>query len=352
VLAASVLDPLYMAIGWILAVVYAATHSLGIAIIVMTLVVMAVQLPLITKQTRSMIVMQRVQPEIKRLQQKYKDDRQKLNEELLKFYQENKINPLAGCLPLLLIMPIGFAVFGTFRAPGIQEHIPERGAFNQLYVDLCTRDGELLPRNAPGVAEKNADRIDSCDELLDRTNPESMKFLGLDLNVSGSEAVQEGVAHALPWLVILAILIFTGWYQVRQTQARQIRQGAPINKQMQAITRVMPVFLGFISYSLNAATTLYFAVSNIWRIGQQHFILNRFYEEEEAAGGKKAAARGPGGDEAKEPPAKSGGGRPAERQGNGARRGAPSGGSGAPSGPVKGSRPSPHAARRKRKRKR
>ena len=85
--AGSIFDPLYHAIGWLLAVLYVPTHSLGLAIVVMTLIVMAVQLPLIAKQTRSMIVMQRVQPEIKKIQQKYKDDRQKQNEELLKFYE-------------------------------------------------------------------------------------------------------------------------------------------------------------------------------------------------------------------------------------------------------------------------
>ena len=126
-LAGSFLDPLYRIVGWLLAVLYYPTHSLGIAIILLTLIVMAVQFPLIAKQTRSMILMQRVQPEIKKIQQKYKDDRAKQNEELLKYYQENKINPLAGCLPLLLILPIGIAVFDTFRRPAIQYHIPRIG---------------------------------------------------------------------------------------------------------------------------------------------------------------------------------------------------------------------------------
>src|SRR5207253_515837 len=105
VLAASPFDPLYRIIGWLLALLYSIPpHNLGIAIIVLTLIVMAVQFPLIAKQTRSMIQMQRVQPEIKKIQQKYKDDRAKQNEELLKFCQENKINQLACCLPLLLFL--------------------------------------------------------------------------------------------------------------------------------------------------------------------------------------------------------------------------------------------------------
>ena len=137
-LASSPLDPLYYAIGWLLAFFYTFIPSLGVATILLTLAVMAVQFPLIAKQARSMIQMQRVQPEIKKIQQKYKDDKAKQNEELLKFYQENKINPLAGCLPLLIILPIGIAVLGTFRRGGLPAHVPKTGSFNALYTDLCS----------------------------------------------------------------------------------------------------------------------------------------------------------------------------------------------------------------------
>ena len=68
----------------------------GVAIILLTVLVRLVLYPLTAKQARSMIAMQRVQPEIKKLQAKYKDDKQKLNEEMMKFYKENKINPLRG----------------------------------------------------------------------------------------------------------------------------------------------------------------------------------------------------------------------------------------------------------------
>jgi YidC/Oxa1 family membrane protein insertase len=358
VLASSPFDPLYNVIGWLLAFFYKLPpHSLGLSIILMTLIVMAVQFPLIAKQTRSMIQMQRVQPEIKKIQQKFKEDRQKQNEELLKFYQENKINPLAGCLPMLLIIPIGFAVFGTFRNPGIQAHVPRQGSFQQLYVDLCTYDDRVLPPSvtiAKGATpeEKASLERGSCTERIKDDPPQAMHFLGMELNRSTAEAMEDGAGHAFPWLVILALVVFTGWYQVRQTQARQLRQGAPINKQMQTITRVMPVFFGFISYGLPAATTVYFAVSNVWRIGQQHFVLNKMYEEEHpAAGGpsktpahkeppkqsKAPAADGDVTKPPKEPPRQA----PPQR-----RAGAGAAGGGA------AKRPASSAARRKKRRKR
>jgi YidC/Oxa1 family membrane protein insertase len=262
--AGSFLDPLYKVVGWLLAVLYYPTHSLGLSIIALTLIVMFVQLPLIAKQTRSMILMQRVQPEIKKIQQKYKDDRAKQNEELLKYYQENKINPLAGCLPLLLILPIGIAVLGTFRHPGIQYHIPRTGTFSKLYTDMCG----------------NADPA-KCSVAIKEHAPSTLHFLGMSLNLSAANVVPEGLATAFPYFILLALVILSGWYQVRQTQARQAKSGAaPVNAQMQAVTKIMPIFFGVISYGFSAATTIYFLISNVWRIGQQHFVLNKMYEEE------------------------------------------------------------------------
>ncbi|HEY8770862.1 MAG TPA: membrane protein insertase YidC, partial [Thermoleophilaceae bacterium] len=115
--AGSLFDPIYNALGAVLAFFYSLVPNLGVAIILMTFAVMLVLYPLTAKQAKSMLAMQRVQPEIKKLQAKYKGDRQKLNEEVMKFYQENKINPLAGCLPLVVQLPIFFALFRVLRDP-------------------------------------------------------------------------------------------------------------------------------------------------------------------------------------------------------------------------------------------
>ncbi|HUV09417.1 MAG TPA: membrane protein insertase YidC, partial [Acidimicrobiia bacterium] len=109
------LDPIYEAIGWLLAQFYSVVPNLGISIILLTFTIMLLLYPLTAKQAKSMIAMQRVQPEIKKMQAKYKNDRTKLNEEMMKFYQENKINPLAGCLPLLVQLPIFFSLFQVLR---------------------------------------------------------------------------------------------------------------------------------------------------------------------------------------------------------------------------------------------
>src|SRR5262245_10349968 len=111
------LDPLYNALGAVLAFFYAIIPNEGVAIILLTISVMIVLFPLTAKSSRSMLAMQRLQPEIKKLQAKHKGDRQKLNEEMMKLYQENKVNPLGGCLPLVVQFPVFIALFHVLRSP-------------------------------------------------------------------------------------------------------------------------------------------------------------------------------------------------------------------------------------------
>src|SRR5438445_6632130 len=126
-------DPFLKAIAWVLAQIYSVVPDLGVSIIVLTLLIMLLLYPLTAKQAKSMIAMQRVQPEIKKLQAKYKGDRQKMNEELMKFYQEHKINPLAGCLPLLVQMPLLISFFGVLR--NAYKYVPTS---SKLYHAFCS----------------------------------------------------------------------------------------------------------------------------------------------------------------------------------------------------------------------
>ncbi|MCD4670012.1 MAG: YidC/Oxa1 family membrane protein insertase, partial [Actinomycetia bacterium] len=89
----------------------------GIVIILLTIIVRLILTPLTISQTKSMARMQKMQPQIKELQKKYKDDKQKLQQETMEFYKKNNVNPLAGCLPLILQMPVFFALFRTLREP-------------------------------------------------------------------------------------------------------------------------------------------------------------------------------------------------------------------------------------------
>src|SRR4051812_11851938 len=114
---ANVLQPLIDATEAVMVFIHdhVVGGSWGLAIIGLTIVVRLILLPLTLKQFKSMQALQRLQPEIKALQAKYKDDKQRLNQEMMKFYQENKVNPLGSCLPLAAQLPVFIALFYMLR---------------------------------------------------------------------------------------------------------------------------------------------------------------------------------------------------------------------------------------------
>ena len=243
-------DPIYNFFGAILAFFYGLVPNLGVSIIMLTIVVMLALFPLTAKQAKSMMAMQRAQPEIKKLQAKYKGDRQKLNEEMMKYYQENKINPLAGCLPLLVQMPIFFALFRVMRTP--YQHVPTSSS---LYAAFCTNGaGKVVGQTACGKTPL----------------PNPLYFLGIDLSQSAT-GVTGGFLDALPYFVLVGLVIFTGFLQARQNR----RNSPNMTNQMAMITNILPIAFGVFSLQFPAGLVLYFLVSNLWRLGQQEIILRK-----------------------------------------------------------------------------
>ena len=101
--------------------------SWGISIILLTIVTRIAILPLSLKQIRSMRALQAHQPEIKKIQEKYKDDRQRQQREMMEFYRENKINPLASCVPLLLQLPVFMSLFYLLRSSEFSNELAASG---------------------------------------------------------------------------------------------------------------------------------------------------------------------------------------------------------------------------------
>jgi YidC/Oxa1 family membrane protein insertase len=123
VIVAGILSPLENALAWLLRHLHDTIGlSWGWSIVALTIIVRVVLVPLMVKQIHSMQRMQAHMPEMKALQQKYKGDRQRLNEELMKFYKENDINPAASCLPLVLQIPVFFALYFVLRH--FTKHVP------------------------------------------------------------------------------------------------------------------------------------------------------------------------------------------------------------------------------------
>jgi len=230
------LDPLYNAFGAVLAFFYAIIPNEGVAIILLTITVMLVLFPLTAKSARSMLAMQRLQPEIKKLQAKHKGDRQKLNEEMMKLYQENKVNPLGGCLPLVVQFPVFISLFHVLRSTAAT--VPMG---SQLYKDILA------------------------------AKPNGLTFLGMDLSLKATDS-HSSLWVALPYYLLVGAVFLTGYLQSRQSQ-RNTPPGA--NAQMQMVTKVLPIAFGAFSLFFPAGLVLYFLVSNLWRLGQQELIMRK-----------------------------------------------------------------------------
>jgi YidC/Oxa1 family membrane protein insertase len=257
--AGSPFDPIYNFFGAILAFFYSVIPNLGISIILLTILVMLVMFPLTAKQAKSMLAMQRAQPEIKKLQAKYKNDRAKLNEEMMKFYQENKINPLAGCLPLLVQMPVFLTLYRVMRDP--YKHVPKS---SDLYAAFCTG-----PHGKLYTHECNLPKLGL---------PNPLEFLGMNLSQHAT-AVTGGFLDALPYFILVGLVVVTGFLQ-----ARQSRRNAPnMNSQMAMVTSVLPIAFGLFSLAFPAGLVLYFLVSNLWRLGQQELIMRKITRPGQAA---------------------------------------------------------------------
>jgi YidC/Oxa1 family membrane protein insertase len=121
----SILNPLFEAVAWIitrihtgLAVPFGADSgwAWGLSIVILVMLMRAIMVPLFVKQVRSQRKMQAHMPQLAELRKRYKNDKQRLNEETMKFYKENGINPLGGCLPLLAQLPVFWALFNVLKA--------------------------------------------------------------------------------------------------------------------------------------------------------------------------------------------------------------------------------------------
>ena len=217
--------------------------SWGLAIVLLTVLIRAVLVPLTFRQLKSMQEMQRLAPEINALKEKYKDDKQRQQQEIMKFYQENKINPLASCLPLLLQLPVFISLFYMLRT--------------DLKLDIC---GSALhkyfhvPPGQPIPAKELA--ATGCNQVA----PGSAKFL----------FIPDITAKATGVALIVLILLYVG-SQVASTLVAT----ATADPNQRRLLLLLPVVFVVILYRYPAGLLVYWITTNLWTIGQQFFIRRR-----------------------------------------------------------------------------
>jgi YidC/Oxa1 family membrane protein insertase len=253
---------MFQLIANVLAWFYDLVPNYAAAIALLTLAIMVLLTPLTLKSTKSMLEMQRLQPEVRRLQQQHKGDRQRLNEEMMALYKEHKINPLGGCLPLLLQAPVFFILFRVLHA----------------LTQVCHQPTTASRCLNPTVPNGNfgASYLDHASKLWnDLASGNTMHALGIDLADSAVQVIGDSFVRGLPYLALVLIVAGSSYYQQRQISARQTNQVA--NPQQQMLLKVMPGLFAVISLTFPAGLIVYFLTSNLYRIAQNAYITRRFY---------------------------------------------------------------------------
>ena len=266
-------DALFDGLAWLLAVYYALGESYGIAIMLFTLTVMLILTPLTFYTTRSMLRMQTLQPEVKKIQAQYQGDRQRMNEEMMRLYQANNVNPLGSCLPILAQLPVFFVLFRLIR--GLTRRVSDLGS--HLGWRLPFAENNAVP--SPNFDERtfNPEYLAADSGLRKALEDDTeMNFLGMDLSASLNDAFRDSFSTALPFLLLIVLIGVTSYVQQRQIAGRR-DPDTPINPQQQMIMKIMPWFLPIISVGFPAGLNLYFVSSNIVRVGQQAVITRRIY---------------------------------------------------------------------------
>jgi YidC/Oxa1 family membrane protein insertase len=269
-------EPLFDALGSVMNFFYTLVPNYGVAIMGLTVLVMVLITPLTVKSTRSMLQMQRLQPEMKRILEKYKNDREKLNAELMAFYKENDINPLGGCLPLLAQMPVFIIMYQLMRGLTVRT-----GGLGTGLGDIAGRSVEGLALEPWRYTDQffQPSHLNPGTELYQAlSNTDDMNFLGMDLSLSTGDALRASWLIAIPYFGLLAIMLVTGLVQNRQLQSRN--KNASVNPQQQAIMKFMPFFLPVISFGFPAGLALYWCTQNLCRIGTNHYITRSIYNKE------------------------------------------------------------------------
>lgn len=262
--------------AWLLAKFYDFYPNYIVAISLIALVVMIITAPLQLKATKGMLEMQRLQPELRKLQQEHRGDRQKLNEEMMKLYQQHKVNPLASCFPLLLQFPVFIIMFKVLH--GLTTEITCGVA------GLSAGAQELCVGQAAGTKVFYPDYIPASSDLYQSLAGQStMMSWGLDLAERPIDMIAKGFSTGFIYALLVLVLGVLYFVQQKMVAARATMSptmSASQQKIMQYLPVVFAVFLVFYLTGL----VIYYMAQAIFRIALQWYITKRFYAGEHSLG--------------------------------------------------------------------
>ncbi len=255
----------------LIALFYGLVHSYAFAIGLVAVVVMLLITPLTLKSTKGMLEMQRLQPEMRRLQSEHKGDRAKLNEEMMKLYKEHKVNPLSSCLPIAAQMPVFIIMFRALHG------LVNRGA-----------DGTFAPK----YLKPSSDLYQALD------SKKQMLSFGLDLAKSPIHAVQDNFGTGLIYMFLVVVL--AGLYFVQQRMVASRTVSPTMSAGQAKLMQYMPVAFAIFQIFLTTQLVVYYMVQALVRIIQQYYITRRFYGHDQSIGRQAQAASAKARDMAKE----------------------------------------------------
>lgn len=293
------LDFIAYPLGQILYFIYnnLAFFNYGLAIIIFTLIIKLVLLPLTIKQYQSTAKMQLIQPQIQELQKRYKNDKEKLNQELMKVYQENKVNPAGGCLPLLVQMPILISLYWVITQPlkFMLEKTPEQ---------INTLISKVPEGFATGYSKQIAvldyfsqfpERLAGLENLLTRDELINLQFLGLNLGkiptLNTSLLFGPEASTYLPLLLLPVVGVITTFISAKlsmpkkdkdQNKGKTKSQGAAGSMQ-NSMLYMGPILTLIFSFQLPAGVVLYWIAGYVFQIFQQLYINKHVIEKKEVA---------------------------------------------------------------------
>jgi YidC/Oxa1 family membrane protein insertase len=234
----------------------------GMSIICLTIVVRAALIPLTLRQFKSMQALQRLAPEIKALQAKYKDDRQKLNQEMMKFYQENKVNPFGSCLPLLLQLPVFLSLFYMLR--------------KDLKLDIC---GDALARhfNVAHASEISSKIIQKtpCEKVAPGAHLGKFLFIN-DLTDKATGAV-----------LVTLIVLYIG-----SQLASSLLMSVTADRNQRMLMIGLPFLFTAFIINFPAGLIVYWITTNLWTVVQQQIVRRTVGHPQAVPAGAMAAAGG------------------------------------------------------------
>ncbi|MBR6719757.1 MAG: YidC/Oxa1 family membrane protein insertase [Clostridia bacterium] len=265
--------------------IYDFTKDYGLAVILFTLIIKVILFPLGIKQQKTTVKTKKIRPELERIQAKYKNDKEKLNEETMKLYQKYGVNPMGGCLPLLIQLPILLAFYRVIQAP-VTWFLRITPA---LKLDDMVKKGEIAKEVVIEKLSKVAGEVDfsSLTEikeivafLTEKVKDFEIKiasefslidfnFLGMDLSKSPSDDKLLLIVVALA----TGSAFFSNWVSKKLNPMSEEQA-----QQMKMMNLMMPLMTAFFTYTLPAGIGLYWFVSTMFSVLQM-VILTKYYEK-------------------------------------------------------------------------